>query len=534
MPPFFFPFRSSFVFLSTHNQTTFFQRMLAFSSRINRFLPFVFLIFFACNNSRDFELVPSDAKVVMAVDFKNVALNALSFDNLFSQSPDSASKPKEGDIAFDKTGIDYMRQGLAFQRAGSSYQERIYLIVPISDKDEFFDFCKTIDSTAVRSKSYEMEWITGQNITFGVKDKTAVGQFDKFQSEDSKSKTYLRELLELKPEEKLVQTKPHFKELTDKSYDASIWVDLGKFTEDTQIPVGAFKKPTGEFSGILDFQDGKIELTADGFNSDPESLKYAKMMEKTIEGSFLERIPASKPMAVMAFRLDMDQFKSMIESNQQLASMFDGLQILGLEKGDIFSILGGQVSIAGLEPAPAGEIFPKVSLQLTIRDKAKAMMAFENMANVGMIIKAGPDLYTHPQVPGLQIRLKNDMLEITNSASNQKFAPKNLEGFPSGNFIAWFNFADIAKAIPAGLPVSAGMNEFAGYWKSISMASHYESPDHSTFRASLMSTKSDQNAFLTMAEFVKSIQKMQRAQPQFPQGPEAYNNPTGQAQPDEE
>ncbi|HOY95947.1 MAG TPA: DUF4836 family protein [Catalimonadaceae bacterium] len=500
--------------------------MLVLQSRINRFLPFVFLIFFACSSSRDFELIPSDAKLVMAVDFKNLALNALSFDNLFSQSPDSSSKPKKGDIAFDKTGIDYMRQGLAFQRAGAAYQERVYMIVPITDKDEFFDFCKTIDSTAVRSKSYEMEWITGQSITFGVKDKTAVGQFDKFQSEDSKSKTYLRELLELKPEGKLVQTKPHFKELTDKSYDASIWVDLGKFTEDAQIPVGAFKKPTGEFSGILDFQDGKIELTADGFNSDPESLKYAKMMEKTIEGSFLERIPSSKPMAVMAFRVDMDQFKTMIESNQQLASMFDGLQVLGLQKGEIFSILGGQVSISGLEPAPAGEMFPKVSLQLTIRDKAKASMAFENMANVGMIIKTGPDLYTHPQVPGLAIRLKNDMLEVSNSASTQKFDPKNLEDFPSGNFIAWFNFADIAKAIPAGLPVSAGMNEFAGYWKSISMASHYESPEHSTLRATLTSTKSDQNAFLTMAEFAKSLQKMQKSQPAFPQGPEAYNNPS--------
>lgn len=500
--------------------------MRVFQSRIIRFLPFVFLIFFSCNSSRDFELIPSDAKLVMAVDFKNLALNALSFDNLFSHSSDSSSEPKKGDVAFDKTGIDYMRQGLAFQRAGSAYQERLYLIIPISDKDEFFDFCKTIDSTAVRSKSYEMEWITGQNITFGVKDKTAVGQYDKFQSEDSKSKTYLRELLELKPEGKLVQTKPHFKELTDKSYDASIWVDLGKFTEDAQIPAGAFKKPTGEFSGILDFQDGKIELTADGFTSDPEALKYAKMMEKTIEGSFLERIPASRPMAVMAFRMDMDVFKTMIESNQQLTSMFDGLQILGLQKREIFSILGGQVAIAGLGPAPAGEMFPKVSLQLTIRDKAKASMAFENMATAGMIIKTGPDLYTHPQVPGLEIRLKSDILEITNSASSEKFAPKNLEEFPSGNFIAWLNFADIAKAIPAGLPASAGMNEFASFWKHASMASHYESPEHSTFRASLVSTKTDQNALLTMAEFVKSVQKMQKSQPAFPQGPEAYHNPS--------
>lgn len=510
--------------------------MLAFSSRINRFLPFVFLIFFACNSSRDFELVPSDAKVVMAVDFKNVALNALSFDNLFSQSDDSSATAKKGDIAFDKTGIDYMRQGLAFQRAGSSYQERIYLIVPISDKDEFFDFCKTIDTTAVRSKSYEMEWITGQNITFGIKDKTAVGQFDKFQSEDSKSKTYLRELLELKPEGKLVQTKPHFKELTDKSYDASIWVDLGKFTEDAQIPIqaGSLQKPTGEFSGILDFQDGKIELTADGYTTDPEALKYAKMMEKTIEGSFLERIPASKPMAVMAFRLDMDLLKTMIESNAQIASMLDGLLIFGLQKGEIFSILGGQVSIAGLEGAPAGEVFPKVSLQLTIRDKAKASMAFENMATVGMIVKTGTDQYTIPQVPGLQIRLKKDLLELTNSASTEKFSPKNLEDFPSGNFVAWFNFADIAKAIPAGLPVSAGINEFAGYWKSISMASHYESPEHSTFRASLVSTKTDQNAFLTMAEFAKSLQKMQKAQPAFPQEPEAKNNSSEEPQMDSE
>lgn len=500
--------------------------MLAFPYRINRFLPFIFLIFFACNSSRDFELVPSDAKVVMAVDFKNVALNALSFDNLFSQSADSTAAPKKGDIAFDKTGIDYLRQGVAFQRSGSAYQERVYLIVPISDKDEFFDFCKSIDSTAVLSKSYEMEWITGRNITFGVKDKTAVGQLDKFQSEDSKSKTYLRELLELKPEGKLVQTKPHFKELIDKSYDASIWVDLGKFTEDSQIPVGSFQKPTGEFSGILDFQDGKIELTADGYTSDPEALKYAKMMEKTIEGSFLERIPSSKPMAVMAFRLDMDVLKTMIESNAQIASMLDGLQVFGLQKGEIFSILGGQLAISGLEPPPAGEMFPKVSLQLTIRDKAKASMAFDNMSNVGMIIKEGPDLYTHPRVPGLQIRLKNDMLEITNSASADKFAPKNQEDFPSGNFIAWLNITDIAKAIPAGLPFSTEMNEFAGYWKSISMSSQFESPEHSTFRASLTSTKSDQNAFLTMAEFVKSVQKMQSAQPEFPQGPEAYNNPS--------
>jgi hypothetical protein len=500
--------------------------MLAFPYRINRFLPFVFLIFFACNSSRDFELVPSDAKVVMAVDFKNVALNALSFDNLFSQSADSTAAPKKGDIAFDKTGIDYLRQGVAFQRSGSAYQERVYLIVPISDKDEFFDFCKSIDSTAVLSKSYEMEWITGRNITFGVKDKTAVGQFDKFQSEDSKSKTYLRELLELKPEGKLVQSKPHFKELIDKSYDASIWVDLGKFTEDSQLPVGGLQKPTGEFSGILDFQDGKIELTADGYTADKEAMKYSKMMEKTIEGSFLERIPSSKPMAVMAFRLDMDVLKTMIESNAQIASMLDRLQVFGLQKGEIFSILGGQVSIAGLEPAPAGEMFPKVSLQLTIRDKAKASMAFENMATTGMIQKTGPDLYTNPQVPGLQIRLKNDLLEITNSASTEKFAPKNLEDFPSGNFVAWFNFAEIAKAIPAVLGASAGMNEFSSYWKSISMSSQFESPEHSTFRASLTSTKSDQNAFLTMAEFVKSVQKMQSAQPEFPQGPEAYNNPS--------
>jgi hypothetical protein len=311
-------------------------------------------------------------------------------------------------------------------------------------------------------------------------------------------------------------------------------VDLGKFTEDAQIPAGAFKKPTGEFSGILDFQDGKIELTADGYTSDPEALKYAKMMEKTIEGSFLERIPASRPMAVMAFRMDMDVFKTMIESNAQVASMFDGLQVFGLQKGEIFSILGGQLAIAGLEPAPAGEMFPKVSLQLTIRDKAKASMAFENMAATGMIIKTGPDLYSHPQVLGLEIRLTSDLLEVTNSRSSEKFAPKNLEDFPSGNFITWLNFADIAKAIPAGLPVSAGMNEFAGYWKSASMASHYESPEHSTFRAYLVSTKTDQNAFLTMAEFVKSIQKMQRAQPAFPQVPEAYNNPSEQPPVDSE
>jgi hypothetical protein len=37
-----------------------------------------------------------------------------------------------------------------------------------------------------------------------------------------------------------------------------------------------------------------------------------------------------------------------------------------------------------------------------------------------------------------------------------------------------------------------------------------------------------------MAEFVKSIQKMQKAQPEFPQGPEAYNNPSEQPQMDEE
>jgi len=474
-------------------------------SRIRIVFPFLFVFLFSCSSSRDFELIPNDARVVVALDFKNLALNALSLDNLFSSSDSSVDKTQENN-KFDKTGIDFLRQGIAFQRASVQGSERIYVVVPISDKDEFFEFIKSQDSTAEKSKSYEIEWISTREMLFGFKEKTAVGVLDKYMSEDSKTKNYLKEILELKQEDQLVKSNPRFKEMIEKSYDAGVWMDIGKLMESAAIPATSMAiKPSGEITGLLNFDDGKIVLEGDMYNSNPESLKYARMFEKPIETSFLEKIPSAKPMALIGARLDIPILQKALTSFEQSKVFLDGLKNFGIEPNDLFAMLEGHLSISALGAPATGELIPKISLQLAVKDKNKGEAILRTLAAKGILVETGPGIFAAPQMAGVEARLNENLLEITNLPAGGKefFSPKNVKDFPSGSSIMYMNFKEVANAVPSGVNGRKEIDTFTNYWDSFIMSSTFETESHSKFEIKVNTSKPDQNSFMTILDYYK-------------------------------
>jgi hypothetical protein len=415
-----------------------------------RVIPYLLILFYSCSSSNDVKRIPKNAKAVILIDFKGMALNALSIKNLFGSigtHPDSKKQTLP-----EKTGIDYLKQLIMFQLVENQSSDKYYFIVPITNKEEFFAFVKGLDSTATISSSLEMDWITSASFVFGVNDKTAIGVYGKLM-DSTKNKVFLHDLYEIKKEDQLVNSSAHFQELTSKNYDAAFWADASKQVEWPASGVTAIDSPTGEVIGILDFMDGKIDISGNYFGADSIHSKFAGIFNKTVEEDFLRTIPKSNPIGVVALRMDMPLLQEFVQQKEEFSSGLDGLNAIGISSADIFETLGGQVALSIHEGPLAGESFPKGYLVLSITNKSKAESLLEKIAGIGLISKTNSGSFAVSQLPGVVINLTDESCILSNSEglSAENFDPKDAPEIKSGSILAFANLKDALKIMPKGV-----------------------------------------------------------------------------------
>jgi len=481
---------------------------------IYRLLPYFLIIFFSCRSENDLKLIPQNAKAVIIIDFKNMALNTLSLRGLFENmtKEDAQSKTKSKNLRFDKTGIDYLKQLIMFQLNEDPLPDSYYLVVPISDKDDFFTFIKSVDSTAKISNSHDVDWITGSSFSFGIKGNTSIGLYSPF-FDDAKSQTFIHKLFEAGPEQQLLNASEHFKELVSESYDAAFWADAAR-QSDLNLGRAGMDTPTGEITGILDFRDGKIDVSGHFFSSDSSESKFASIFNKPIEEGFLQTIPESNPIGILAIRMDMPSLEDFLSQRDELSTSFQGLSVLGISVDELFGAFGGQMAVAIQEPAPAGESLPKLALVLSLTEKAKAEAILQKVALFGAVSKEADDIYTIPQWSGFIIHLTDQSLLVSNSnlLGEEHFDAKKTAAFKTGSILAYANLKEVPK-LSSELKNVNELGIISTYWDAVNISSSMVSEKKLDYQITILSSQPTKNALQTGSEFITAFNESKQRDP---------------------
>jgi hypothetical protein len=490
------------------------------------FQPFVQLLFFAlaaCSGKKELEMVPKNAKAVVVVDFKNLALNALSMKNLMNIFQSEGEKSSEKTNSEPNPGIDVMGKGVMFQLEEKQIGTKFYFILPLSNKEEFVRFVQKWDSSAKTTRSFELDWLRGKNFEIGIDDHQAIGVFDVNLTSESKHQTFLMELKSQKEENRLLAGNPQFKELAEKSFDAAFWVDMEKQMEtlSSVAVLGSTPVPKGDFLMYLNFDDGKVALSGDYINRSKELEPYYRMMHEDVDTKYLNLIPNEHPLGVMAFRMDPKVVKEIWEKNESLAQSKVMVEAFGLSVPQLMDALGEHFVFSALDARMDKAHYPIMALYMEYSSKEKVAAILSSLVQKGILADAGNETYKLNMLPMASLKVKDKVLEISNveGPATTRFDPDKFKDFPSGNSLLYINTKDLLAGLNPSLLQSEPAKLGKEYFSSISMTSRYINDQRSYFDLVLNTTRPDENALMTMMNLSEKIQKMPKENDALPQGP---------------
>ena len=390
----------------------------------------------SCSEDNLLKKIPGDADLVVFVDFKKIAFQSLDLSMLFSGSTSSDKKNGE----WKDSGIDFLGRAVLFSRSPKDESRLYYLMIPLSDSDQFRQFCRSQGGFREGAEGNEV-WLEKGRIRIHLKEKEAMVIISKNQEESDLYQSEATALQSLREEDNLLSASEKFAALCGENKATGIWM---RSLESLASDYSLYLPPAylqAELTGSADFPAGELLMEAELSTADSASSPsiLGEPINPNLTSSCLNQINAS---GLAAFSLSMPGLRSALklsgfdESASLMASAY------GISLQEITDVFSGQVAMATGKTEPGS--IPPVRVLLGL--KTSPALLLQKLGTAGLLLEKGKGEYAPADFPYISIIREEDYLSIQYGAFTEGSPEESLlefSGSGSGQFMLSLNLSDL-------------------------------------------------------------------------------------------
>jgi hypothetical protein len=466
----------------------------------NFFLILLLSAFFSCAEKKLVNKIPADADAVLLVDFKKLALKSIDPEILFS--PEILSVKDASTEVWKKSGLNFLSEAVLFSRTKTQTDRSWYFFFPLSDADDFREFCKR--NGAEPDPENGNNWLIKNKVRILIQDDFAFGILPAENKSAKKYKEEANEILNLTEDGNLFSHQSAFQFIAKDEKPLRFWTNPESAFSglDLFLPSEILK---GQFYGSVDFKSG--EMTMDARFLADDSLKRIAFLGAPIQQDILTNIAnQSEQAGVFAISLSLEPIYQLLETLGYSSTGSIMAAQYGLHLEDLLKTLSGEFVFSALGAKENQQEFPPAVFRIGLKGPANEMLT--GLSASGLIVPAGKDKFSIAASPGFILENEKKFIQISNYGFQSHLLPgKPPEHFPMGGPAQVFcsiNLQNLKSALPD--INAAGATSIAGnLWKNFSLKIGNDESGNMLLHFSLECLKEDENSLLTLFKSLEAI-----------------------------
>ena len=304
------------------------------------------LLFSSCSDNSTLNKVPASAEWVVYADFKKLAIQAFSIQDLFDLQGKSSNQGKSGDeeeVSWNDLGIDMLSKAVVFQKPIGEDKKLGIVMIPLSNKTDFLAFCEKKGKFKPDNTLGE-GWISNGKIAVFAAENLAAGFLESEKVSSSILKAELDSLLNQSGSSNLLKNSKGFEGLVSEGKSLAYWANTSSLMDGSANPFQPdFLR--GELCSSIDFQTG--QLVMDARLTPEESQKGKSIMGNPLTTELLnEGMKGSKSPVFLAFSLSVRKIFDLLNSSQFGAGADEFLRAYGISRDDLINELTGEIAVS--------------------------------------------------------------------------------------------------------------------------------------------------------------------------------------------
>ncbi len=327
----------------------------------------------ACGGGKSVEptIIPSEAAVVMSIDFKSMSSKATEWKDLFNteflERADLNDKDADVIAKLLGSGIDLNKSGyIFFQIEKDSKKNYVGAVMGLRDAKQFEEGLKKSNKKLKISKKGDRSYATDGGEGIISWNKSSILLTSTPENNDPKALEAIHEkVLKTSASNSLEAKNSEFKKFLGATHDIGVWVDYKKISAATSegnafmdIPPSLqdLSKLTESLSFTLNFEKGKVVIDAES-KIDPKVMaKYSDLFKGKMDANLVTSMPVKSPIMFLGFGIGMKGVKKLLQEAGSLEDAKETASNIGLSVDELFEMLSGDLVVA-LESANIESIF---------------------------------------------------------------------------------------------------------------------------------------------------------------------------------
>jgi hypothetical protein len=497
------------------------------------YLFFLGLILLSACGGKSIEptIIPSEASIVVSIDFNSMSSKAAEWKDLFNpellKSADLDDEEADVIAKLIGSGVDLTKPAYIFIKADKDEKKNyVGLTMGIKDAKKFEDGLKKLDETPKITKKGSRQ--------YAIKDNTVISwnassmlMTSLQEGENQKEIEAIHEnVLKTTSSNSLESKNKDFKAFLSKTYDIGVWMDYAKISaisnsaDMLELPpnIQDMSKLTESIKFLVNFNKGEVILDAESKLNAEMMKKYQDLFKGNMNDNLVKATPVKSPMMLFGVGIGMKGLRKLLEEAGYLEDAKQTADMIGISVDEIFEMLSGDMVLA-LESLNVENIFqPEIqgSVGLGISNKKtleKIFIKFE-----GMLLKKKDKYYVLRAGDVGQYFLieKDDMLILTTNETLRDNAIKGSNGLDSkvasmaNNKLSvmYVDFQKVIKSLPKGT-INDPIVEKEVLPKFISMEATSDNYKGSSSKGQMVikMSEKDRNALAIIVEMIKKTSK---------------------------
>jgi hypothetical protein len=457
----------------------------------------------SCTDSSLLKKIPADAELVVVADFKKLALSSISPGGMLFSGQNETKKEKSEEL-WKNSGIDILSESVIFSRSNSLQESCWFLLLPLSDADEFRNFCEK--NGAQPDNNAGQDWLKKGKFRILIQKELAIGITAPEAATIDEIKKEVLSVISLKEEENLLAKSKSFQTLKKEDKALCLWANLEHSLSGLSLFIPS-EMLQGEITGLADFKSG--ELFMEGRYFAPDSLNGTQILGPPIQKELITSIGSRSGNAgVLALSLALPPIYKMLESIGYSSTGSIMAAQYGLNLEEIMQTLSGEIVLTALSGKGTSGDFPETLLQLGLKKPADDI--FGKLTQAGILVPAGDGTFRISGSPELRIRKQEKFMEVYTEGFRISISPdRKLEEFASAvpaQVICSINLQHLTEAFPDN-QVGTKTGTAGKYWKNFRMRISREENGNSLMTCHLECMNEDDNSLLTLLKCLADLSR---------------------------
>ncbi|MDX2301380.1 MAG: DUF4836 family protein [Microscillaceae bacterium] len=370
----------------------------------------VFLLLNSCGKNLDPTFIPTDANLVLALDFNNLSSKAAGWQEILNYAFDKSQSSKTDIIdLLTHSGINLGKNAYIFGKITPETSQNYFaLSLELNDEKQFMSSLRKNTPNRPVTQEGEMNFMIQDKLLIGWNKQRALILSQDLSAEALKNR--FREIFSTGGSQSLEQNNTEFYHLLNKKFDMALWMDFGQMSDlrskamdnlwgGNSDVLQELSRLTESTSATIHFENGKIVSNFSTHTNEALWNKFKNIFrEDGINQSLLKNIPIKSPTLLLALGVGTQGIREIMEEAQLLNDMKKFSRVFNTSPEKVFDLFTGDMVVA----------FDEIHLKEDLNPYYEVIM--------GIGIKNRPDFdKLLDQIDGFFIKKKGDYYLLKNN-----------------------------------------------------------------------------------------------------------------------